>query len=810
MGQCDRGTSSVLKRMRSPSLRFLCSLFHFERIVKVGKYSLHHLRHIMSASVWAILHLITDIKISDPVISDHCAVHCSLQVQKPHFAKKRINYRKLSSVDTDSFCEDILSSPLLQDQATELTALVDQYDNVLRSLLDLHAPLKQRTVTLRPHAPWYKPEVAVQKNIRRRLERKWRSTRLQYDREQYVHQCYVVNNLIDSLKSTYYNDIINDHSSDQKILFKTVSKILQKTPDKRYPPSPDSTALANSFADFFTSKIDKIHHGLVERKACVGSSLPDMTVCGVELCNFAEVTQEELKMFSKKPLSKSCELDPLPATVLKGCFTVLLPTITKIVNLSLSTGTMPDTLKVAILSPILKKSDADFELFQNFRPISNLKVVSKLVEKAAAIQLIDHVMSHHLDEVLQSAYKNFHSTETALVKVQNDILCAMDNNESVILLLLDLSAAFDTVDHSILLSRLQDRFGVKGTVLAWFKSYLTSRKQYVQVNDCNSTQRSLERGVPQGSVLGPLLYLLYTSPIADIIKLHKLRYHLYADDTQLYISFKTDCSYDLSLAKHRVEYCVNDLDCWMVNNGLKLNQEKTELVLITSQFRSRPTLEFIQVGDEKILPKSSARNLGVTIDHCFNLTEHVKKICVSCHYHLRNIAKIRKYLSENTSEILVHAFISSKLDNCNSLLYGLPKHLLNKLRLVQNTAARIVTLTKRFDHITPIMFQLHWLPLNYRIHFKILLLVFKCLNGLAPTYLSDLLHYHNSPRLLRSSFQNLLAVPKSRLKTYGDRAFSVVAPRLWNKLPLELRSVTSVDQFKTQLKTYLFKLAYDV
>ena len=380
-------------------------------------------------------------------------------------------------------------------------------------------------------------------------------------------------------------------------------------PDKRYPPSSDSTALANSFANFFTNKIDKIHHGLVERRARVGSSIPDMTVCCVELRNFAEVTQEELKKFSKKPLSKSCELDPLPDADLKGCFTVLLPTITEIINLSLSTGTMPNALKVAILSPILKKSDADFEEFQNFCPISNLKVVLKLVEKAAAIQLTDHVMSHHVDEVFQSAYKNFHSTETALVKVQNDILCAMDNNESVILLLLDLSAAFVTVDHSILLSRLQDRFGVEGTVLAWFKSYQTSRKQFVQVNDCNSTQCSLEHGVPQGSVLGPLLYLLYTSPIADIIKLHKLRYHFYADDTQLYISFKTDCSYDLSLAKHRVKYCVNDLDCWMVNNGLKLNQEKTELVLITSQFRSRPTLEFIQVGDEKIQPKSSARNI---------------------------------------------------------------------------------------------------------------------------------------------------------------------------------------------------------
>ena len=371
----------------------------------------------------------------------------------------------------------------------------------------------------------------------------------------------------------------------------------------------------------------------------------------------------------------------------------------------------------------------------------------------------------------------------------------------------DLSAAFDTVDQSILLSRLRDRFGVNGTAAAWFESYLTSPTQFVRVHDCWSTQRSLERSVPQGSVLGPLLYLLYTSPIADIIKFHNSQYHLHADDTQLHISFRTDCSYDLSLAKRRVECCVNDIDCWMVNNGLKLNPDKTELVLISSKFRCRPSLEFIQVVDEKIQLKPSARNLGVIIDQCLDLTDYVNKICVSCQYHLRNIAKIRKYLSEDTSQILVHAFISSKLDNCNSLLYGLPKHVLNRLRLIQNTAARIVTLSKRFDHITPILFKLHWLPLDYRIHFKIFLLVYKCLNGLAPTYLSELLRYTNGPRLLRSSSQNFLAVPRTRLKTYGDRAFSAAAPRLWNQLPPELRSVTSVDRFRTQLKTYLFKLA---
>ena len=175
-----------------------------------------------------------------------------------------------------------------------------------------------------------------------------------------------MNNLIESLKSSYYTDIIIEHSSDQKILFKTVGKLLQKSTNKRYPPSSDNTGLANSFADFFTSKIDKIHHELVERKIRVGSSPPDATVCGAEFCNLAEVTQDEIKKFSRKSISKSCELDPLPAVVLKGCLTVLLPTITRIINLSLSTSVMSDAFKVAILSPMLKKSDADFNSSKTF------------------------------------------------------------------------------------------------------------------------------------------------------------------------------------------------------------------------------------------------------------------------------------------------------------------------------------------------------------------------------------------------------------------------------------------------------------
>lgn len=754
---------------------------------------------------------VRNIKIHDPMISDHLAVLCNLSLKKPPFRKKVISSRKLCTLDIDSFCEDVRNSSIVQEQPMDLDSAVHQYDNVLRSLLDQHAPLRKRLVTIRPAAPWYSPNVAAEKRIKRRLERKWRKSRLQSDREAYQYQCCVVNNLISSLKSTYYTSLINDHSSDQGMLFRTVNKLMQKSHETRYPPSRSNALLADSFADFFTAKVERIHTALETRNRNLLLADDDISpTVAVELNNFHEVSQEDVKEFAYKPLSKSCCLDPLPASIIKSCFPILLPAITRIVNSSLATGMMPDALKIASLSPTLKKPTADFKQLANFRPISNLKFISKLVEKCAAVQLTKHVMTNHLDETFQSAYKEFHSTETALLRVQNDILCALDQNKSVILLLLDLSAAFDTVDHAILVSRLSNRFGVKGTVLAWFKSYLTSRKQFVKVEEGLSSSRPLLRGVPQGSVLGPLLYLIYTAPIADIIKQHKLLYHLYADDTQLYISFKTDCCIDLEEAKFRVERCVDEIDRWMCNNLLKLNQDKTELVVISSKFRHYPDLEHIRVGDEYIAPKSSARNLGVIIDNCLCMEQHVKKICSEANYHLRNISKIRKYLTQDSAEILVHAFIGSKLDYCNSILYGIPKKLICKLQRIQNTAARIVTLTRKYDSITPIMFKLHWLPVQFRIIFKLLLIVYKALNDKTPSYVSSLLSFRKFSRSLRISDQELLTEPMAKLRTYGDRAFSTAAPRLWNKLPLSIRKSASEDIFKKNLKTYLYKEAYDI
>ena len=238
------------------------------------------------------------------------------------------------------------------------------------------------------------------------------------------------------------------------------------------------------------------------------------------------------------------------------------------------------------------------------------------------------------------------------------------------LLLLDLSAAFDTVNHSLLILRLENSFGITGTVLQWFHSYLTGRSQFVEINDTKSSVRDLTVGVPQGSVLGPILYLLYTAPLADIIRSHGLVYHFYADDTQLYISFK-DC--DVHVARLRVEKSVADICHWMDVNELKLNHDKTEIMLIYSKYHTRSLFSYFSIGNKRLTTTAHARSLGVVLDDNRLFYVHFSDICRSSFNQLRNLSNIRKYLTRESSEIAVHPFITSKLDYCNSLLYGCRK-----------------------------------------------------------------------------------------------------------------------------------------
>ena len=248
----------------------------------------------------------------------------------------------------------------------------------------------------------------------------------------------------------------------------------------------------------------------------------------------------------------------------------------------------------------------------------------------------------------------------------------------------------------------------------------------------------------------------------------------------------------------------------MSQNKLKLNAEKTEvLVLGTPNQRAKISVPSISVNGEivKIL-NIPIGNLGSVFDPSMNMAAHVSKAVKSANYYLRNIGRIRKYLTAESSKSAVISLVTSRFDYCNGLLCGIPEELIRKLQRVQNNAARVITLTEKHDHITPVLKELHWLPVRRRIEFKILLLANKCLHGTTPSYLRELLKEYVPPRTLRSTSKNLLCEPRNNMKTYDDRSFSACAPKLWNQLPDNIRAAGSVAIFKQQLKTHLFKDVY--
>ncbi len=562
---------------------------------------------------------------------------------------------------------------------------------------------------------------------------------------------------------------------------------------------------------FFVDKIEKISLNI----SCLVASLqlpimPHDTSCPKltnVFTNFQPVTETHVKEVITASPPKTSGADCIPTWLLLECLDTLAPPLTRLFNMSLRSGSFPINFKCAHITPLLKKPGLDRATYENYRPISNLAFLGKVLKRIVLRQLQSHIDREPALNPNQSAYRRAHSTETALNRIVNDILSAMDRKKITVVSLFDFSAAFDTIDHTILLERLATNYNITATALLWLKSYLTDRQQAVYIGDHHSSMFTVARGVPQGSVLGPVLFAMYTVPLHHIVTSHGLTGHFYADDTQIVASCDV---VDLAKTLQRVEACVTDLLKWLLLNNLCLNSSKTEVLLFGTrqQLAKVDTAVNLRVGSDTVVSTPSARNLGVWLDASLKFDAQVNKICQSCFFNIKKLARIRRYLTPQSAAVLGAAIVASRLDYCNSVLTGIAVDNIKRLQRVQNALARVIHRIPRRAHITPTLIKLHWLPVHLRIDFKLAIITWKALNLQQPSYLSELLHQRtvNSQRNLRDNGL-LLVVPRTATRI-GERAFSSAAPRLWNSLPLSIRSASSLDTFKSRLKTHLFKQAF--
>ncbi|KAF7239530.1 putative RNA-directed DNA polymerase from transposon BS [Varanus komodoensis] len=402
----------------------------------------------------------------------------------------------------------------------------------------------------------------------------------------------------------------------------------------------------------------------------------------------------------------------------------------------------------------------------NYRPVANIPFLGKVLERVVVGQLQALLDETDYLDPFQSGFRPGYGTESALVALYDDLCREKDRGSASLLVLLDLSAAFDTIDHGL---------RVGGTALQWFRSYLNGRSQKVELGDYGPVPWQLCHGVPQGSILSPLLFNIYMKPLGEVIRRCGLWNHQYCDDTQLYLSFSTNPGEAVAI----LNWCLAEVMGWMRANKLKLNPDKTDVLLVGGLAFGEGELNLVLNGVAFPL-RDNFRSLGVLLDPELSLEAQLTAAARSAFLQLWLIHQLRPYLEYDCLATVTHALVTSRLDFCNALYVGLPLKTVRILQLVQNRAARLLTGTGRYVHMTPVLRQLHWLPIEVRAQFKVLVMTYKALNGLGPGYLKERLHPYMPSCPLRSAGEALLREPsvkEIRRVATRRRAFSAVAPK---------------------------------
>ena len=520
--------------LQSLTKQTLTSLSLYNLVQVINKPT-HRCGHIID---WVIVRPDDDIHkkstVTDSLESDHYCTksYFNVSVSKPSTLYRTV--RNIAKIDRPSFIVEL--SGVSEFSSVENA---NQFCDFLRTVIDKHAPPSLRKAITHNSSSWFesiRDELFIAKRKRHQAEIKWRNTKLTIFKDLYRQAKHKVSKLVHSSKCKFYTERIALHQ--------IVNILSNRHPPKILPTIYPSADLPSIFIKHFTNKVEKLRANIASEH--VTSTLVTGTTAAT-FSSFEKMSQLTVKKFFLNSAPKSCELDPIPSKLLIECLDSILPSLTDLFNSSLASGIFPQCFKSALVTPILKKKCLDHNDLNNYRPVSNLCFIAKILEKLVLSQVSSSLNSHNLCNTCKSTYRPGHSTET----VVNDLFLSLNKGNISVLALLDFSSVFDKIDHPILVHRLHTDFGFTDTVLQWFSSYLTDRTHYVSLSIHCSAFNHVHSGVPQGSVLGPILFPMYIKPLSAIVDSHSIIHHSFADDLQLqmsapkieYLSYFTLCSH---------------------------------------------------------------------------------------------------------------------------------------------------------------------------------------------------------------------------------------------------------------------------
>ena len=716
-------------------------------------------------------------------------------LKKPKFKAKILTRRDFRNFDEKSFLDDMETAPwgnILAVADEDIDNKVTIFENIHREIIDKHAPFRTFRVT-RMASPWLNDYIKNLMDDRDKYKNKFNSDKKPETEEIYKALRNSVTHSIRVEKIKIFNTKINAKIKNAKQFHQALKNfsVVESSCNNETHCNIDPNLLNSNFVKNNNAKLneDLVTDEVKEiLKKAVRPSF-----------SFTEVSESQVIKMVNSIKTNACGVDCISALFLKLVIEYSVYAFTNIINTSILYKKFPTRWKNALVKPLPKINNPI--CVSDYRPISLLPAFSKVVEKLIAKQMIEYLKETNYFDNLQSAYKPSHSTITALLNVTDDIYECLENSELVFLVLLDYSKAFDCANHRLILAKLKAA-GFRDDSLEWIFSYLNGRKQKVTTNLGESSWSGVLNGVPQGSVLGPLLFTVLVSDLRDAIK--RGRYHMYADDTQLYYSCKCE------KVNETIKDINSDLDRiskYSKNNCLRLNSEKSKFIIIGSRQNLKKLknipLDPIKIDNNIIEREYEAKNLGVTIDEELTWVRHVNLLIAKAYGKLKHGFRFKNFLNESSKLKLTETYILSQFNYGDIVLQNLSEQLQNKIQKTQNRCVRFTFGLRKYDHISAFIKDKKMLNMKNRRLLHSLILMFKIKNYRAPMYLCNRIRRHNETHAHFTRNRLNIDPPFAKTKMRSMSYFIFISKK-FNELDKNIDTNNiSVNTFKKRCENYL-------